>query len=118
MGQQKEPDSLDTSTQNEDRPQSDELVISEDLAMESSSQNANDVGHQLSKLAMESGQEKHNNTLTTDLFESSETICNLKPIESDSLTQNDNFGSTFKGFDIVQEPSDHHFIETSGQVIN
>ncbi|XP_051146491.1 probable ubiquitin-conjugating enzyme E2 23 [Andrographis paniculata] len=110
MGQ-KQSDSSDIATRSEESPQADE-VITTDYATVSCSEKST-AGHEISKPTTESGQEECNVTAATDMLGSAETSSDLGPSESDGSQCNE-FNSTFKGFDIVQEPSDHNFLGTPG----
>ncbi|KAL0383922.1 UNVERIFIED_CONTAM: putative ubiquitin-conjugating enzyme E2 23 [Sesamum radiatum] len=111
----KQSDSLDLDTKIEDDLQSNELLFSKDSRGESSSQKPNDVQYQLSELPTNSEGEEHDVIEAVDLLEGVETVCNLRPPESDGAPPCDEFISTFKGFDIVRDPTDHYFLNALGQ---
>ncbi|KAK4401381.1 putative ubiquitin-conjugating enzyme E2 23 [Sesamum angolense] len=111
----KQSDSLDLDTKSEDDLQSSEFLFSKDSLGESSSQKPNDVEYQLSEIPTNSEGEEHDVTEAVDLLEGVETVCNLRPPESDGSPPCDEFISTFKGFDIVRDPTDHYFLSALGQ---
>ncbi|KAK4477239.1 hypothetical protein RD792_016453 [Penstemon davidsonii] len=89
----KNSDSSNSDTKSEDDLQSDELNLNSDPEGESSSQKPAD----------------------SNLVEIAETLSNLKLPESDAPPPRDEFITTFKGFDIVRDPSDHYFLGSQGQ---
>ncbi|XP_047965318.1 probable ubiquitin-conjugating enzyme E2 23 [Salvia hispanica] len=59
-------------------------------------------------------EEDHEAAEASDLLEIAETLCNLKPPESNASAREE-FISTFKGFDIVRDPLDHNFLGSQNQ---
>ncbi|KAG8368072.1 hypothetical protein BUALT_Bualt15G0007300 [Buddleja alternifolia] len=110
----KNSDSFDLDSKSEYDLQSDELTSNRVPHNESSSQKPNDIEYQLSKLTTNCKGEEHDDTEATDLLESAKTLCNSKTPESGPPTH-DEFISTFKGFDIVKDPSDHYYLGSQGQ---
>lgn len=108
-------DPLNLDTRNEDDHQPDELTLNRDPDGGSSSQKPYDIENQLAKLTTNCEVEEHDGAEATDLLEIAETLCNLKPPESDAPPCEE-FISTFRGFDIVRDPFDHHFLGAQGQV--
>ncbi|KAL8027880.1 hypothetical protein ABFX02_14G125500 [Erythranthe guttata] len=81
----------------------------------SSSEEPNNIEYRLSKLTTNCKGEENDNAESSDLLEIAETLCNLKPPESNAPPLEEELNSAFKGFDIVQDPSDHYFLGSQRQ---
>ncbi|XP_051144477.1 probable ubiquitin-conjugating enzyme E2 23 [Andrographis paniculata] len=84
-----------------------------DLGDKSSTQKPNGIDNQLSKLNINS-MDEHKVSGGSDMSEIIEIPSNLKSPESDGNSQEEII-SSFKGFDIVRDPSDHYFLGAEGQ---
>ncbi|KAH6813276.1 ubiquitin-conjugating enzyme 23 [Perilla frutescens var. frutescens] len=107
-------DPLDLDIKDEDDLQPEGLTLTRDRDSGSSSQNHYDIVDQLSKLTTKCEGEEHDAAEASDLLEIAETLCNLKQPESNAPAREE-FISTFRGFDIVRDPLDHHFIDAHRQ---
>lgn len=108
-------DPLDLDIKNEDDLQLEGLTLNIDRDSGSSSQNHYDIEDHLAKLTTKCEGEEHGTAEVSDLLEIAETLCNLNPPESNSPAREE-FISTFRGFDIVRDPLDHHFLGAQKQV--
>lgn len=107
-------DPLDLDIKNEDDLQPEGLTLNIDRDSGSSSQNHYDIEDHLAKLTTKCEGEEHGAVEVSDLLEIAETLCNLKPPESNAPAREE-FISTFRGFDIVRDPLDHHFLGAQKQ---
>ncbi|KAL6497922.1 putative ubiquitin-conjugating enzyme E2 23 [Orobanche hederae] len=91
----------------------DGLDLNKDPDGGSSSQKPNDPDNQISSPITNCMRQK-NDADASDMLEVAQTLCNLKIPQSDSPSRAV-FIPTFRGFDIVRDPIDHHFLNTQGQ---
>ncbi|XP_042041974.1 probable ubiquitin-conjugating enzyme E2 23 [Salvia splendens] len=106
---QKNSDPSEIDIQNEDVLQPE----AKDHDGGSSSHKQHDIDERLAKLT-KCEEEDHEAAEASDLLEIAETLCNLKPPESNASAREE-FISTFKGFDIVRDPLDHNFLGSQNQ---
>ncbi|KAG6411978.1 hypothetical protein SASPL_124635 [Salvia splendens] len=106
---QKNSDPSEIDIQNEDVLQPE----AKDHDGGSSSHKQHDIDERLAKLT-KCEEEDHEAAEASDLLEIAETLCNLKPPESNA-SEREEFISTFKGFDIVRDPLDHNFLGSQNQ---
>ncbi|KAK6143359.1 hypothetical protein DH2020_023707 [Rehmannia glutinosa] len=110
----KHSDPSNSDIKSDDYLQYDELALNGYPDVGSSSQKPNNIENQ-SHLPTNCKGEEHDAAEASDLLEVAETLCNLKPPQSDAPPFEE-FISTFKGFDIVRDPIDHYFLGKPGQV--
>ncbi|KAK2966818.1 hypothetical protein RJ640_026499 [Escallonia rubra] len=60
-------------------------------------------------------EEKRGVAEATDLLDTAEALCRLKPEESNAPARYEEKNSRFKGFDIAKDPFDHYFLGANGQ---
>lgn len=108
-------DSLDMDIRNEDDLQLEGFTLNRDRDGGSSSQKPYDIEEHLAKLTTKCEGEEQNTAETSDQLEIDETLSNVKPPESNAPAREE-FVSKFRGFDIVRDPLDHHFIGAQNQV--
>lgn len=94
----------------EDDLQPDDLTLNRESNDGSTSQKLYEIEDQLAKLTTNCNGEEHIANAESDLLEIAETLCNLQSPEAREKS------GTFRGFDIVRDPVDHHFIGEQGQV--
>ncbi|PIN02869.1 Ubiquitin-conjugating enzyme [Handroanthus impetiginosus] len=111
---QKPSDPLNMDIKGEDELQPDELTLNRDRNSESSSHKPSGSGNQLSNVTTNGEGEERDLAEASDLLEIAETLCNLKPSETDAPSQEE-ITSSFKRFDIVRDPFDHYFLGAQGQ---
>ncbi|XP_057805932.1 probable ubiquitin-conjugating enzyme E2 23 [Salvia miltiorrhiza] len=102
-------DPLDNEIKNDD-----DLTLNKDPDSGSSSHKPYDIEEHLAKLTTKCEGEEHEAAEASDLLEIAETLCNLKPPVPNASAREE-FISAFKGFDIVRDPLDHHFLGSQNQ---
>lgn len=108
-------DPLDIDIKNDDDLQPEGLTINRDHNSGSSSQKPYNIEEHLAKLTTNCEGEENEAAEASDLLEIAETLCNIKPTLPNASAREE-FISTFKGFDIVRDPLDHHFLGSQNQV--
>ncbi|KAL8552992.1 hypothetical protein ACS0TY_001605 [Phlomoides rotata] len=98
---------------NKDDLQPDELALNRESDDGSTSQKLYEIEDQLAKLTTNCNGEEHIADADSDLLEIAETLCNLQSPEAGAPREESS--STFRGFDIVRDPVDHHFLSEQGQ---
>ncbi|KAL7002516.1 putative ubiquitin-conjugating enzyme E2 23 [Sarracenia purpurea var. burkii] len=109
-----DPLSLDYRGENELKPEGMESIpVRGDSGDESSSQKSNATeicGEEITR-----GKEDEHVEEATDLLDAAEALCSLKPEAQHAPSRYDDITSSFKGFDIAKDPSDHYFLGANGQ---
>ncbi|KAL6574267.1 putative ubiquitin-conjugating enzyme E2 23 [Orobanche hederae] len=109
---QRNSDPLDIDIRNEDDLQLEGLTLTRDRDSGSSSQKAYDMEEHLAKPTTKCKEE--HDAAEASLLEIAETLCNIKAPESNDLAREE-FVSAFRGFDIVRDHLDHHFLGAQKQ---
>ncbi|EPS61100.1 hypothetical protein M569_13696, partial [Genlisea aurea] len=87
----------------------------DDLAhSDSSSKSPIHIENDASQITATSNNEEHVGSMLSGIVESTNAQCNVYPTESDDSSHDEPI-LTFKSFDIVRDPLDHHFICSHGQ---
>lgn len=111
----KHSDPSNLEMKNEDDLQPDGLTLNRESNDGSTSQKLYEIEDQLAKLTTNcNGEVEHIADADSDLLEIAETLCNLQSPEAGAPREESS--STFRGFDIVRDPVDHHFLGEHGQV--
>lgn len=108
-------DPLDMDIRNEDDLQLEGFILNRDRDSGSSSHKPYDIEEHLAKLTTKCEEGEHNTAEASDQLEIDENLSNSKPPELNAPAREE-FVSKFRGFDIVRDPLDHHFIGAQNQV--
>ncbi|XAR72685.1 Ubiquitin--protein ligase [Bertholletia excelsa] len=112
----KDPDSFSSECRGESELKSQEVEnfpVRGDSGDESCLQQPNSTGYH----TVEATQEKEDRLVeeATDLLDMAEALCSLKPEAEHGPLQCEDVTSSFRGFDIAKDPSDHYFLGANRQ---